>query len=313
VRLATKPQHQADPRFVFRYLRAVKYQEVYPSEALLRSFDVVRPRAAELLNLEFFEADPAGMPAEVFDQHHLLLNLREEPHRLENWRDGEHRDFTYRLHELVLTPAGVRSGWYWHARSKVIVVTIEPARLERFARSELGLILTDRQLRNVPQAKDADLCHAGVMLLDALRTRATGSEVIYESLARVFLVKLLQRYGEERHEALDFSGGFTARHYRRVLDYVEANFGQPITIEDVAREAGMSPAHFSRLFKEVLGDSPYQFVMDYRIEQAKRMLADRERPLIDVALACGFSDQPHFNRVFKKLTSATPREYRATL
>lgn len=291
----------------------MRYQDVYPSEALLRSFDVVRPRAAELLNLEFFEAEPAGMPTAIFDQHHLLLNLQEVAHRVENWRDGQHRDFTYRLHEIVLTPAGISSGWYWHARSKVIVVTIDPDRLERFARSELGLILTSRQLKDVPQAEDADLCHAGTMLLDALRNRTLGSEVMYESLARVFLVKLLQSYGEERHEALDFSRGFTAKHYKRVLDYVEARFGQPITIEDMAREAGMSPAHFSRLFKEVLGDSPYQFVMDYRIEQAKKMLADRERPLIDVALACGFSDQPHFNRIFKRLTGATPKAFRAAL
>ena len=291
----------------------MRYQDVYPSEALLRSFDVVRPRAAELLNLEFFEAEPAGMPTAVFDQHHLLLNLRAEPHRVENWREGVHRDFTYQLHEIVLTPAGISSGWYWHARSKVIVITIDPQRLERFARSELGLILTESQVRDVPQAEDIDLCHAGTMLLDSLRTRTTGSEVMYESLARVFLVKLLQRYGEERHEALEFSRGFTARHYKRVLDHVEANFGQPITIEDLAGVAGMSPAHFSRLFKEVLGDSPYQFVMDYRVEQAKKMLADREQSLIDVALSCGFSDQPHLGRIFKRLTGATPKEYRASL
>lgn len=291
----------------------MRYQDVYPSEALLRSFDVLRPRAAELLNLEFFEAEPAGMPTEVFTQHHLLLNLREEAHRVENWRDGAHRDFIYRLHEIVLTPAGVRSGWYWHARSRVIVITIEPQKLKRFALSELGLILTSRQLKDIPQAEDVDLCQAGLMLLEALRTRTTGSEVIYESLARVLLVKLLQRYGEERHEALDFGGGFTARHYKRVLDFVEARFAGYVTIEDMAAEAGLSTAHFSRLFKQVLGDTPYQFVMNYRVEQAKKMLVDRERPLIDVALSCGFSDQPHFGRVFKKLTGHTPKEFRAAL
>lgn len=291
----------------------MRYQDVYPSEALLRSFDIARPRAAELLNLEFFEAEPAGMPAELFEQHHLLLNLREEPHRVENVRDGVRRDFIFRLHEIVLTPAGIRSGWFWHARSKVIVVTIEPAKLDRFARSELGLLLSSRQLRDVPQALDADLCQTGVMLLDALRNRATGSEVMYESFARVFLVKLLQGYGEERHEALEFSRGFTAAHYKRVLDYVEANFAAPVAIEDMAREAGMSPAHFSRLFKAVIGDSPHQFLMDYRVEEAKKMLAGRERALIDVALDCGFADQPHLNRVFKRMTGQTPKEYRASL
>lgn len=289
----------------------VSYQDVYPSDAILRSFDLVRPRAAELLNLEYFEAEPARMPHEVFDQHHLLLNLRETSMRVENWRDGMHRDFTYLPGEIILTPAGIRSGWHWHDRSKVIVITIMPAMLDRFATSELGLVLCPRQLRDAPQALDADLCQAGTMLLDALRTRATGSEVMYESLARIFLVKLVQRYGEVRSEALDFSRGFTASHYKRVLDFVADRFGGPITIEDMARVAGLSPAHFSRLFKEVLGDSPYQFVMDYRVEQAKRMLGERGRPMIDIALACGFADQAHFSRVFKRLTGKTPGAFRA--
>jgi AraC family transcriptional regulator len=290
----------------------LSYQDVYPSHAILRSFDVVRPRAAELLNLEYFEAEPARMPHEIFAQHHLLLNLRETPMRVENWRDATHRDFTYLPGEIVLTPAGIRSGWHWHERSRVIVITILPAMLDRFATSELGLVLGTRQLRNTPQALDTDLCQSGLMLLDALRDRATGSEVMYESLARIFLVKLIQRYGELRSEALDFSGGFTASHYKRVLDFVADNFAGPITIEAMARVAGLSPAHFSRLFKEVLGDSPYQFVMDYRVEQAKRMLADPGRPMIDIALACGFADQAHFTRIFKRLTGKTPRAFRLT-
>ena len=87
----------------------VSYQDIYPSPAILRSFDIFRPRAAELLNLEYFEAEPARMPHEVFSQHHLLLNLRETPLRVENWRDASHRDFIFLPNEIVLTPAGIRS------------------------------------------------------------------------------------------------------------------------------------------------------------------------------------------------------------
>lgn len=290
----------------------LRYQDVYPSGPLLRSMDVVRPRAADLLTLEFFEAEPAGMPEGVFAQHHLLLNLREEPHRVENWRDGKHRDFTYRLHEIVLTPSGMRSGWYWHAQSRVIVITIEPDKLHRFARAELSQMLSQRQLKDVPQALDEDLCNAGRMLMEALRSAGPASDVMYESLARVFVVKLLERYGE-RQESPVPDGGLSALQHRRVMDFVERRYGGVIAIEDLAREAGMSPAHFSRRFRQVMGSSPYQFVMDYRVEQARKKLADRDQPLIDVALSCGFADQPHFTRVFKQITGQTPREYRASL
>lgn len=291
----------------------MKYQDIYPSKALLRSFDVLRPRAADLLNLEYFEAEPAGMPREVFVQHHILINRRTTPMRVENWRDEAHRDFIYEPDEVVVTPAGIRSGWYWHERSRVIVITVLPEKLARFATGELGVLLTDRQLQDTPQCLDADLCQSAAMLLDALRIRGAGSEVMYESLARIFLVKLVQRYGEMRSEGLAFSRGFTTSHYKRVLDFIAAQFGEPVTIEDLARTAGLSTAHFSRLFKEVMGESPYQFLMDYRVEQSKKMLADPSRAMSDIALACGFADQPHFSRIFKRLTGMTPKAFRSSL
>lgn len=286
------------------------YQEVYPSVPLLKSSEAVRPRAADLLSLEYFEADPDAMPTEAFSQHHILINLKDEPHRVENWRGGEHRDFTFHRNEIVVTPAGLNSGWRWHARSKCIVITLDPARLEAFTQSELGLLLTTQQLHDLPQFKDEDITSAAVMVLDALRMGGTGSEVMFESFARVFLVKLVQKYGDRRSKEMAFSRGFTARHYKRVLDFVAESYGRPIQIEDIAREAGLSPSHFSRLFKQVIGETPYQFLMQYRVERAGEMLLDPARSMIDVALACGFSDQPHLTRVFKQFKGVTPRTWR---
>lgn len=287
------------------------YQEIYPSAPLLRSADKARPRAADLLSLDYFEADPDEMPAEIYSQHHILINLKDAPQRVENWRGEEYRDFTLHKNEIVVTPAGLKSGWRWHVQSKVIIITLEPARLEAFTESELGLLLTEQQLRDLPQFEDADIAAAAVMLLDALRLEGAGSDVMFESLARVFLIKLVQKYGDERSEEIAFSRAFTAQHYKRVLDFVAANFGKPVQIEDMAREAGLSASHFSRLFKKVIGDSPYQFLMRYRVERACEMLAGSTRSLIDIALACGFSDQPHLTRIFKQVRGETPKAFRA--
>ena len=112
------------------------YQDIYPEDPLQNSSDLECPSASDLLTLEFLEADPGEMPYEVFSQHHILLNLLEKPHRVENWRDGEHRDFIYHKNEIIVTPAGIRSGWKWHAKSKVIVITLEPKKLEHFALSK---------------------------------------------------------------------------------------------------------------------------------------------------------------------------------
>jgi len=286
----------------------ITYQDIYPSDALLRSFDFTRSHAAELMTLEYFEAEPAEMPHQVFDQHHILLNLRDEPHRVENWRGDEHRDFIYHKNEIIVTPAGIKSGWKWHAKSKIIIITLDPKKFENFAQKELGVVLGSAQLQDIPQFMDEDIVSAGVMALDALKSQM-GSSVMYESFARIFLTKLIQKYGLQGEE-YEFSKRFSAKHYKRVLDYVAQNFGQEITLEHMATEAGLSPFHFARLFKQTIGETPYQFVMDYRVEQAKKMLADSARPMIDIALSCGFSDQAHFSRVFKQLAGKTPKDWR---
>ena len=287
---------------------ANRYQEEYPEAPLLKSTDLNKQSAMDLLTLEFFEAEPSEMPHEVYAQHHILINLRSEPHRVENWRDDEHRDFTYHKNEIVVTPAGVRSGWKWHEKSKVIVITLEPEKLEQFAQSELGILLSDAQLKDIPQFIDEDITQASVMLMDALKSEI-GSDVMFESFARIFLIKLIQKYGLERTDDITFNKSFTSKHYKNVLDYVASHFGSEITLESMATEAGLSTSHFSRLFKQTMGTSPHQFVMHYRVERAKEMLEQHNKPLIDIALSCGFSDQAHFSRVFKKIEGKTPKEW----
>lgn len=285
-----------------------KYQDVYPCEPLIQSSGLVRPTAADLITLEYFEAEPASMPTDKYAQHHIILNLRDEAHRLENWRDGEYRDFIYHKNEIIVTPAGVASGWKWHVKTKCIIITLEPVKFEKFAQTELGILLSTGQLKNLPQFLDEDITQSGIQLLEALQCDL-GSQVMFESFARIFLTKLILKYGLPQAE-YDFSKSFTAKHYKQVLNYIAVNYGKNILLEDMAAQASLSASHFSRLFKETIGQSPYQFLMAYRVEQAKKMLNNPYKLMVDIAFNCGFSDQAHFSRVFKKIEGSTPKQYR---
>lgn len=286
-----------------------RYQDIYPEKPLLQSADLQKQSARDLLALEFFEAEPAEMPSDVYSQHHIVINLRETPQRIENWRDADHRDFMYYRHEIVVTPAGIRSGWKWYEKTKCIIITLEPEKFEQFAQKELGILLGEKQLKNMPQFIDEDITQAAIMLMEALKSDI-GSDVMFESFARIFLTKLIQKYGVSQEAELAFQKGFTAKHYKRVLTYVSQHYGQEMTIDKLAAIAGLSTAHFSRLFKQTIGQTPHQFVMSYRIEQAKKSLIDIDYPLIDIALSCGFADQAHFSRVFKQIAGVTPRHWR---
>ncbi|TCL08112.1 AraC family transcriptional regulator [Shimia isoporae] len=288
-----------------------RYADIYPSLPLLSSDEMEHVSAASLMSVRYFQAEPDSMPEEVFSEHHVLLNLCDTPHRVQNRRDGTMRDFDFHKHEIVVTPAGVRSGWRWFGKSDVIVVTLAPDRVEAFAQRELGMVLDRQQLVDLPQFSDPDLCSAGVMLRDALENDDLTSAVMFEAMSRVFLVKLLKRYGQQRPEDLALSASFTSDHFHRVLGFIRSNLDRTITLDDLAREAGISPSHFGRLFKDTVGDTPMQYVLAYRIEQAIEMMKDNKRQLGDIALACGFADQAHFSRSFKQVIGQTPRQFRS--
>lgn len=261
-----------------------------------------------LLTLLYFEAKPGTMKNQVYDQHHVVINLKEEPHRVEIWLNDTHRDFTFKHNEIIVTPAGVKSGWKWQADSKVIVITLEPSQLEHFAQHQLSILLSHEQLENVPQFVDADITSAAIILKITLNS-PSGSDVVFESFARLFLTIFIQKYGVEVEQELAFSKGVTSSHYKRVLEYIEQSYAQEISIESMAAVAGLSTAHFSRLFKKTIGRSPHQFLMSYRIETTKKMLSKHKRTMTHIALSCGFADQVHISRVFKQFQQVTPKKW----
>jgi len=228
---------------------------------------------------------------------------------VENWRAGVHRDFTYHQNEVVVTPAGVESGWRWHARSKVIVITLQPEKFGQFAQNHVGILLSSKQLNDIPIFADEEITQAAYNLYLALAEKALGFEVMFESLARVFLVKLIQKYA---HTEEDDGAFLSSNRFKKVLAFVKTNYQQSIVLEDLASTASVSPHHFSRIFKATIGKSPMKYVQSYRVEQAKKLLTE-DIPLIEVAGRCGFSDQAHFSRIFKQHTQQTPKLYRESL
>ena len=95
----------------------------------------------------------------------------------------------------------------------------------------------------------------------------------------------------------------------RAMTYIESNFREPVTLDDVARIACASKFHFARIFREHIGMSPMQYVRWRRVLEAKRMLRAGRNPLATIALNLGYFDHSHFSRSFRSFTGMGPHQY----
>ena len=107
-----------------------------------------------------------------------------------------------------------------------------------------------------------------------------------------------------------FSGGLTARQLNAVTHYLEDHLPERIDPHALARLARLSTSHFHRAFKASTGMPPHTWLTHERIRRAKTLLAGGEIALAEIALETGFSDQPHFTRVFTRLVGMTPGAWR---
>jgi AraC family transcriptional regulator len=110
-----------------------------------------------------------------------------------------------------------------------------------------------------------------------------------------------------------YKGGLAPYRIKRVTEFIQAHIDEEITLNDLARDAGLSPSHFCSLFRKTSGTTPHQFVLRCRIEHAKSLLALSRQSILDVALASGFRTHQHFSRIFHRLVGVSPSVYRVQL
>jgi AraC family transcriptional regulator len=215
----------------------------------------------------------------------------------------------HRVGCVTFTPADIE-GQSWHRNYSLdrLHLLIDPSFLRSF---EFGMDPLDLPYR--PDARDQLLANILWALADEMRDGVMGLPSIYVEHAAGLLMAHLTHTLRRRYSGHPFRAGLPEASLRGVIEFIEENLGQDISLAALAALAGTGVDVFARNFKASMGLPPYRYVLERRLRRAQALLAENGKSIAEIAFEVGFSSQAHFTAQFSKAMAMSPASYRALL
>jgi AraC family transcriptional regulator len=249
--------------------------------------------------------DEIELPA--IDRHLLLLSLTGAISRF----CGEAHEGDTAMGYSGLLPAGEPGFFSWESTDEAVAFIIDPQLLAKTA-IELDCIgSSNLELKPILAQADPTIHALGLQFKQEMQRHALGGELYSESLANLLNIHLLRNCCTTQPVLRTYSGGLSAQRLQQTIDYIQAHLDEKLSLETIAAELNLSTYYFCELFTQSMGMPPYKYVLHQRVDRAKQILKHSEKSLTDIALDCGFANQSHLTRHFKKYTGVTPSRYRA--
>ena len=216
--------------------------------------------------------------------------------------------FKYRAGDLALCDRHVGE-WVGRMNVRHLQIGISDAALLASSDGAYGEVelrasrkFADRRLSAIVAAVEAEMV-AGF----------PSGRLFMDSVEQAMAVALVNGHAVRHRPVQIYRGGLGSARLRRIKELVHAKIEDDFSLDEMAQSVGLSTAHFARLFRKSMGETPHQFVLRQRLERAKAMLRAPDARVLDVALACGFKTQQHFAQVFRVVWGVSPTEYRQEL
>jgi AraC family transcriptional regulator len=146
---------------------------------------------------------------------------------------------------------------------------------------------------------DAAIANYAETFRAELAADAPNGLLYAETLTIGLALHLLTNYGVAKPKVIAPRAKLNSFQLRATIEFIESHLADDVPLLALADQAHISPFHFARLFRRTVGLAPHQFVVRLRIQRAIGLLRRAQMPLAQIAVACGFHDQPHFIRAFR--------------
>jgi AraC family transcriptional regulator len=205
--------------------------------------------------------------------------------------------------DFDVVPAGVEGWWEDKGDSEMIAVQITPALVGRSAES-MALPRDRTSLSTRLGQPDPHVSFVVQALRAELESSTPAGRLYVDALGSALTTRLVQNGA--RTNAGVGRYGLSKSQMRRIADFVEAHLDDELTLPKIAKVAGLSVAYLTNLFRQTTGQTVHAYVMDRRVQRAKRLLLEGRFPLAEVALQCGFAHQSHLARWMRRRLGLTP-------
>ncbi len=148
------------------------------------------------------------------------------------------------------------------------------------------------------------------MFMEETRNLQTGSEFIQQNIVNLIIIHLL-RQTVSNIPKLVFERNYQERdNIKRAVAYLKEKYNSDLSLGEVARIAHLSTYHFIRAFKAETGRTPYDFLLDIKINKSKELLRLKRYTVTEVCFMCGFNSPGHFSAIFKRKVGILPSQYK---
>lgn len=262
------------------------------------------------LRVERFQLEAMALPAHFHAQHLLIVHQGRQPMGSSRLSGNRRDEARFHYGDAGLYPAGEYGPIAIDGPADVIHVHLDAQQLETRARQ--GLDLTHFALRERFHFEDGLLTQLSRQLLAAAGAGHALGLLYVESLANALSYHLIEHHATYERRMAGPGSRLPTAVLARIDAYLEASTEQSITLEILAGLANLSVFHFARRFKQTTGQSPYQYVLGWKIRRAQLLLRAGHLPVANISDALGFASPAHFSAAFKRAVGQSPREFQRT-
>lgn len=248
-----------------------------------------------------------GVEGAFYPEH--IISLIKTPYVMDATWEGDRFQHDWPTGEVVFVPANSKLTFSTMTPYDETVIRLKDSLFTQASKDHIDFSQIDFTLQKVTSFLTWTL---GTSLASIVMNETYSDwPLLVESAALSLVISVIKELAPNATTAFKtIKYGLSPTRRRRVMAYINDNISRQISLTELAEIANLSIYHFSRKFKNAMGETPLQYIAHVRVDAAKRQLRATDDSLVNISISCGFASQSHFNTVFKQVTGTTPMSYR---